>query len=171
MCCKHFAAYGEFAVWKLTACMQLLIYSDLENWNGTDRHHFNAIVPDQDLVEVIHTLCTIASQGNTSCSLMLMQRSVAASCSCSGVAASCSCSAVLQPHAAQCCSLILMHSSVAALCSCSSLMLMQRRVAASCSCSAILAANYFPTRNPMFTVLKITPPIIGVLFTYYLAML
>ncbi len=31
--CKHFAAY------------------DLENWNGTDRHHFNAIVSDQDLVE------------------------------------------------------------------------------------------------------------------------
>ncbi|XP_064404909.1 uncharacterized protein LOC135350121 [Halichondria panicea] len=33
VCCKHFAAY------------------DLENWNGTDRHHFNAIVTDQDLVE------------------------------------------------------------------------------------------------------------------------
>ena len=33
-------------------CIQLLIYSDLENWNGTDRLHFNAIVPDQDLVEV-----------------------------------------------------------------------------------------------------------------------
>ncbi|CAF0991145.1 unnamed protein product [Adineta ricciae] len=31
--CKHFEAY------------------DLENWNGTDRHHFNAIVSDQDLVE------------------------------------------------------------------------------------------------------------------------
>jgi len=31
--CKHFDAY------------------DLENWNGTDRHHFNAIVSDQDLVE------------------------------------------------------------------------------------------------------------------------
>ncbi|XP_065885783.1 uncharacterized protein [Dysidea avara] len=31
--CKHFAAY------------------DLENWNGTDRVHFNAIVSDQDLVE------------------------------------------------------------------------------------------------------------------------
>lgn len=31
--CKHFAAY------------------DLENWNGTDRHHFNAILSDQDLVE------------------------------------------------------------------------------------------------------------------------
>ena len=31
--CKHFNAY------------------DLENWNGTDRHHFNAIVSDQDLVE------------------------------------------------------------------------------------------------------------------------
>ena len=27
-------------------------FPDLENWNGTDRHHFNAIVPDQDLVEV-----------------------------------------------------------------------------------------------------------------------
>ena len=27
--------------------------TDLENWNGTDRHHFNAIVSDQDLVEVI----------------------------------------------------------------------------------------------------------------------
>ena len=26
---------------------------DLENWNGTDRHHFNAVVSDQDLVEVI----------------------------------------------------------------------------------------------------------------------
>ena len=25
---------------------------DLENWNGTDRHHFNAVVSDQDLVEV-----------------------------------------------------------------------------------------------------------------------
>jgi beta-D-xylosidase 4 len=31
--CKHYAAY------------------DLENWNGTDRHHFNAIVSDQDLLE------------------------------------------------------------------------------------------------------------------------
>jgi beta-D-xylosidase 4 len=31
--CKHYNAY------------------DLENWNGTDRHHFNAIVSDQDLVE------------------------------------------------------------------------------------------------------------------------
>ena len=31
--CKHFDAY------------------DLENWNGTDRFHFNAIVSDQDLVE------------------------------------------------------------------------------------------------------------------------
>jgi beta-D-xylosidase 4 len=31
--CKHFDAY------------------DLEIWNGTDRHHFNAIVKDQDLVE------------------------------------------------------------------------------------------------------------------------
>ncbi len=29
-------------------------HPDLENWNGTDRHHFNAIVADQDLVEV-HT--------------------------------------------------------------------------------------------------------------------
>ena len=29
-----------------------LWFPDLENWNGTDRHHFNAIVPDQDLVEV-----------------------------------------------------------------------------------------------------------------------
>ena len=28
-------------------------FADLENWNGTDRHHFNAIVADQDLVEVI----------------------------------------------------------------------------------------------------------------------
>ena len=27
-------------------------FADLENWNGTDRHHFNAIVADQDLVEV-----------------------------------------------------------------------------------------------------------------------
>ena len=25
---------------------------DLENWNGTDRFHFNAIVSDQDLIEV-----------------------------------------------------------------------------------------------------------------------
>ncbi|CAF4894491.1 unnamed protein product [Rotaria sp. Silwood1] len=31
--CKHFDGY------------------DLENWNGTDRHHFNAKVTDQDLVE------------------------------------------------------------------------------------------------------------------------
>jgi beta-D-xylosidase 4 len=31
--CKHFDAY------------------DLENWNETDRHHFNAIVSDQDLTE------------------------------------------------------------------------------------------------------------------------
>ena len=29
-----------------------LVTADLENWNGTDRHYFNAIVPDQDLVEV-----------------------------------------------------------------------------------------------------------------------
>ena len=29
-----------------------LVTVDLENWNGTDRHYFNAIVPDQDLVEV-----------------------------------------------------------------------------------------------------------------------
>ena len=27
-------------------------FLDLENWNGTDRHHFNAIVSDQDFVEV-----------------------------------------------------------------------------------------------------------------------
>lgn len=27
--------------------------TDLENWNGTDRHHFNAIVSDQDLIEVV----------------------------------------------------------------------------------------------------------------------
>jgi beta-D-xylosidase 4 len=33
-CCKHFSAY------------------DLENWNGTDRFHFNAIVSDQDFAEV-----------------------------------------------------------------------------------------------------------------------
>jgi beta-glucosidase-like glycosyl hydrolase len=32
-CCKHFSAY------------------DLENWNGTDRYHFNAIVSDQDFAE------------------------------------------------------------------------------------------------------------------------
>ncbi|CAI8041647.1 Probable beta-D-xylosidase 2, partial [Geodia barretti] len=32
-CCKHFSAY------------------DLENWNGTDRFHFNAIVSDQDFAE------------------------------------------------------------------------------------------------------------------------
>ena len=31
--CKHFVAY------------------DLENWNGTDRFHFNAIISDQDIVE------------------------------------------------------------------------------------------------------------------------
>ena len=31
--CKHYAAY------------------DLENWNGTDRYHFDAIVSDQDLLE------------------------------------------------------------------------------------------------------------------------
>ena len=30
----------------------LFMCSDLENWNGTDRLHFNAIVADQDLVEV-----------------------------------------------------------------------------------------------------------------------
>lgn len=33
-----------------------LIFLDLENWNGTDRHHFNAIVSDQDLVEVYRKL-------------------------------------------------------------------------------------------------------------------
>jgi beta-glucosidase-like glycosyl hydrolase len=32
-CCKHYAAY------------------DLENWNGTDRHHFNAIVSDRDMAD------------------------------------------------------------------------------------------------------------------------
>ena len=26
--------------------------TDMEDWNGTDRHHFNAIVSPQDLVEV-----------------------------------------------------------------------------------------------------------------------
>ena len=26
--------------------------ADLENWNGTDRFHFNAIVSDQDFAEV-----------------------------------------------------------------------------------------------------------------------
>ncbi len=31
-------------------CKHLDAY-DLENWNGTDRNHFNAIVSDQDLVE------------------------------------------------------------------------------------------------------------------------
>ncbi len=33
-------------------------HTDLENWNGTDRHHFNAIVTDQDLVEVLINACT-----------------------------------------------------------------------------------------------------------------
>ena len=33
-------------VWNNPSC------TDLENWNGTDRFHFNAIVTDQDLVEV-----------------------------------------------------------------------------------------------------------------------
>ena len=28
------------------------LYVDLENWNGTDRFHFNAIVSDQDFAEV-----------------------------------------------------------------------------------------------------------------------
>jgi beta-glucosidase-like glycosyl hydrolase len=32
-CCKHYAAYS------------------LENWNGIDRHHFNAIVTEQDEVD------------------------------------------------------------------------------------------------------------------------
>lgn len=32
-CCKHYAAYS------------------LEDWNGTDRHHFNAVVTDQDLYD------------------------------------------------------------------------------------------------------------------------
>ena len=27
-------------------------HADLENWNGTDRYHFNAIVSDQDFAEV-----------------------------------------------------------------------------------------------------------------------
>ena len=31
---------------------RIYVCVDLENWNGTDRHHFNAIVSDQDLVEV-----------------------------------------------------------------------------------------------------------------------
>ena len=30
-------------------------HTDLENWNGTDRFHFNAIVADQDLIEVWYT--------------------------------------------------------------------------------------------------------------------
>ena len=33
-CCKHFAAYS------------------LENWQGMDRYHFNAVVSDEDLAEV-----------------------------------------------------------------------------------------------------------------------
>ena len=41
----------------------VLGFADLENWNGTDRHHFNAIVSDQDLVEVgsetLHTYTSI----------------------------------------------------------------------------------------------------------------
>ena len=32
-CCKHFAAYS------------------LELWHGMDRHHFDAVVSDEDLVE------------------------------------------------------------------------------------------------------------------------
>jgi len=32
-CCKHFTAY------------------DLENWNGVDRHHFDAVVGDQDMMD------------------------------------------------------------------------------------------------------------------------
>ena len=32
-CCKHFAAYS------------------LEDYNGTDRHHFNAVVNEQDLLD------------------------------------------------------------------------------------------------------------------------
>ena len=31
-------------------------HADLENWNGTDRFHFNAIVSDQDLVEVLSNI-------------------------------------------------------------------------------------------------------------------
>ena len=31
------------------------VTADLENWNGTDRFHFNAIVSDQDLIEVACT--------------------------------------------------------------------------------------------------------------------
>jgi hypothetical protein len=37
------------------SCLNFVV-PDLENWNGTDRHHFNAIVPDQDLVEVAISL-------------------------------------------------------------------------------------------------------------------
>ena len=35
-----------------TDIVKLKCHTDLENWNGTDRHHFNAIVSDQDLIGI-----------------------------------------------------------------------------------------------------------------------
>lgn len=53
-CCKHFAAY------------------DLEDWNGIDRHHFNAVVSSQDMAEYylapFKTCTRDAKAGSVMCS-------------------------------------------------------------------------------------------------------
>ena len=51
--CKHYDVYSEsvFSDTGVTFCLHVM-YTDLENYNGTDRHHFNAVTSDQDLVEV-----------------------------------------------------------------------------------------------------------------------
>ena len=79
--CKHFAAYGKPCLYvggglscglifnllltyflcvfeyDLTQLTSSIFTLDLDDWNGTDRFHFNAIISPQDLVEVT---CAIA---------------------------------------------------------------------------------------------------------------
>ena len=43
-----YTAIAQFILYSLT------FFADLENWNGTDRHHFDAKVSDQDLMEVLY---------------------------------------------------------------------------------------------------------------------
>jgi beta-glucosidase-like glycosyl hydrolase len=51
-CCKHYTAY------------------DLENWHGVDRHHFNAIVTQQDLMDTFMPSFKAGVEGGKATSLM-----------------------------------------------------------------------------------------------------
>ena len=59
-CCKHFVA------------------NELEAWNGTDRHHVDSYVPQQDLVDYLPSFQACVEQGNVAgvmCSCAFRARS------------------------------------------------------------------------------------------------